>query len=136
MNQRLHSQSGMTFVGLCFVFLFLGMVLLFVVRAFPLYNMKFQIVAAINSVTSRPDATSLTDAEVKKYFLHNIQVTNIQMFNSNNINQYVEVIKPKDRRDPKLMYVHFETRNILFGDLYLLMKFDEKKRLRGPIQSE
>jgi len=126
----------MTFVGLCFVLAFIGIVVLFVLRAFPLYNMKFQVVAAMNSITSRPDATSMSDADVKKYFLRNIQVTNIQLFNDHNINQYLEVIKPKDRRDPRMLRVHYETRNPLFGDLELLMKFDEKKPLRGPVDSE
>jgi hypothetical protein len=136
MNHRLFSQSGITFVGLCFLFLFLGSITLFVLRAFPLYNMKFEVVSAMNSVTSRPDATTMTDEEVKKFFLHNIQVTNIQLFNHRNINQYLEIIKPRDSRHPKLMHVHFEKTNILFGDIYLLMKFDEKKALRGPLRSE
>lgn len=136
MNQRFFSQSGMTFVGLCFIVLFFGAVVLFVLRAFPLYNMKFQVVSAMNAVTSRPDATTLTNAEVKKYFLHSIQVTNIQLFNNFNINKYLEIINPKDNRHPKMVRVHFEKTNILFGDLYLMMKFDEKKPLRGPIQSE
>jgi hypothetical protein len=90
----------------------------------------------MNAVTSRPDATTLTNAEVKKYFLHSIQVTNIQLFNNFNINKYLEIINPKDNRHPKMVRVHFEKTNILFGDLYLMMKFDEKKPLRGPIQSE
>lgn len=136
MNQRISKQTGLTFWGLCFVLVFLGIVILFVVRAFPLYNMKFQVTAAINSVTSRPDATDLSESDVRDYFLRNLQVTNIQRFNAKNVHEYVEVIKPKDRRDPKLMHVHFETRNALFDDLSLVLNFDEKKPLRGPREGE
>jgi hypothetical protein len=136
MNQRLFGQSGMTFVGLCFLVLFFGAVVLFVLRAFPLYNMKFQVVSAMNAVTSRPDATTMSDSDVKKYFLRSIQVTNIQLFNNFNIGQYLEVIKPTDSKHPKMLRVHFDQSNVLFGDLYLLMKFDEKKPLRGPLRSE
>jgi hypothetical protein len=133
MNRSLDKQTGLTFWSMCFVLVFLGIVVLFVIRAFPLYNMKFQVTAAMNSVTSRPDATELSERDVRDYFLRNLQVTNIQRFNNKNVHKFVEVIKPKDQRMPKLMHVHFETRNKLFGDLSLVMNFDEKKPLRGPI---
>jgi|GEM_PF-95965 len=136
MNQRMRKQSGLTFWGLCFVLVFLGIVVLFVVRAFPLYNMKFQVDSAINAVATRPDASQLNEKEVRDYFLRNLQVTNIQLFNYKNIHKYVEVIKSKERGRPDIMHVHFEKRNKLYGDLDLLLDFDVKKPLRGPVGGE
>jgi len=136
MNQPMRKQSGLTFWSLCFVLLFFGIVVLFVVRAFPLYNMKFQVDSAINSVATRPDASQLTEKDVRDYFLRNLQVTNIQLFNYKNIHEYVDVIKSKGGGQPDIMHVHFEKRNKLYGDLDLLLDFDVKKPLRGPIGGE
>lgn len=132
MSKSLSRQSGITFWGLMFVLVFIGLVVLFTLRAFPLYNEKFQVISAIDSVTSRPDASELSNAEVKKYFLRNVQISNVRRFSSNNIDDYVEIIKPEKRSDPKKIRVRYESRNVLFSDLYLLMNFDVTKPLRGP----
>lgn len=132
MNQSAHKQAGLTFWGLCFIIFFIGIVVLFTMRAFPLYNEKFQVVSAINSVASRPDATELSNADVRKYFMRNIQISNVDRFSSNNVTEYVDIIDPRKRGEPRIMHVHYEARNVLFSDLYLLMDFDVKKPLRGP----
>lgn len=131
MKNLKQKQEGLTFLGLCIILGFIAIVVLFVLRAFPLYNEKFQVNAAINSVASRPDAESLKDSDVIKYFMHNIQVTNIERFTDNNVKDHVEVIKPTKRGGDKLMHVHYEARNILFGDLYLVLVFDRKVPLKG-----
>ncbi|MEJ2762162.1 MAG: hypothetical protein P8126_11725 [Gammaproteobacteria bacterium] len=133
MKQRLNSQSGLTFWGLCFLLFFLGIVMLFTVSAFPLYNLKFQVTAAMNAVTSRPDASTLSYADASKFFLHNIEVTNIQMFNYRNIRNYLELVKSKKSGQPDKLHVHFKRSSKLFSDLYLQLQFDETKPMRGPI---
>ena len=129
-------QKGITFIGLCFVLAFIAIVVLFVLRAFPLYNEKFQITAAINSVVSRPDAPELSETDVRKYFMRNIQITNIERFTDQNIKDHVEIIKSKKKGEPKLLHVHYEARNKLFSDLNLLLVFDKTAPLRGSITGE
>lgn len=136
MATTLYRQSGITFWGLCFVLFFIGVLVLFTLRAFPLYNEKFQVLSAIDSVVSRPDASKLSDADVRKYFMRNIQVTNIDRFNDRNIRDHVTVIKPKNKREPRIMHVQYEARNDLFSDLDLILVFDVKKPLRGPSEGE
>jgi len=136
MRKILYRQAGMTFWGLCFVLLFIGIVVLFTLRAFPLYNEKVQVMAAIDSVVTRPDASELNKRDVQKYFLRNMQVNNSRRFRSSNVNDYVDVLKPEKRGDPKIMHVKYEARNTLFSDLYLLLVFDVKKPLRGPTGGE
>lgn len=128
LNQK---QQGITFIGLCFVLGIIAILVLFAVRAFPLYNEAFQVTAAINSVIARPDAADLKDKDVYKYFLHNMEVTNIQRFDNFNVRDYVKVIQPAKAGQPKIMEVKYEARNILFGNLYLLMDFDKKVPLGG-----
>lgn len=136
MSTNMRKQAGITFWGLCFVLFFIGVLVLFTLRAFPLYNEKFQVMSAIDSVVNRPDASDLSEADVRKYFLRNIQVTNIDRFSSRNIKDYVNVIKPKSAGEPRIMHVQFEARNDLFSDLDLVMIFDVKKPLRGPSAGE
>jgi hypothetical protein len=135
MKQRLNGQSGMTFWGLVIILFFMGIVILFTVSAFPLYNLKFQVTAAMNSVTSRPDASTMSEADARKYFMHNIQVTNIQMFTYRNIKNYLELEKSKKNGEPNKLHVHFHQSSKLFSDLYLQLQFDETKPMRGPLQS-
>ena len=136
MKNLILKQKGITFIGLCFILAFLALVVTFVLRAFPLYNEKFQVTAAINSVVSRPDATSLSEADVRKYFLRNIAVSNVTRFKDANVKEYVEVIKPEKKGGVKMMHVKYEARNVLYGDIYLLMAFEKKVPLRGPSTGE
>jgi hypothetical protein len=136
MNKYSSNQAGITFWGLCFVLLFIGIIVLFTLRAFPLYNEKFQVISAIDAVVTRPDASELTTAEVRKYFLRNVQISNVRRFKSSNIREYVEVLPPEERGGPRVMHVKYESRNKLFSDLHLLMVFDRKKPLRGPVEGE
>lgn len=131
MKNLMLKQKGITFIGLCFILAFIGIVVMFVVRAFPLYNEKFQVTAAINSVVSRPDAAELTVEQVRDYFMRNIQVTNIERFTDDNIKNYLKIENPVKKGESKMIHVTFEGRNKLFADLYLVMVFDQRVPLRS-----
>lgn len=136
MKQRLNNQSGWTFFGLLILLFFMGILFLFIVSAFPLYNLKFQVTHAMNAVTSRPDASTLNYGDASKFFLHNIEVTNIQMFNYRNIKNYLELIKSNRTGKPNQLRLHFKRSSKLFSDLYLQLQFDETKPMRGPLSGE
>lgn len=125
-------QRGMTLAGLMFVLGFIGVVVLFAVRAFPLYNEKMQVVSAMNSVAAKPEAASMSEKEVASAFLKNLQATtNIQRFTDKNVKEMVEVIKPEAKGEPKQLWVHYQASNVLFRDLFLMLNFDVKMPLRG-----
>jgi hypothetical protein len=132
MIHTLRRQSGITIGGLLFILGFIALVVLFAVRAFPLYNEKMQVVSAMKSVTSRPDAAGMSDRELAIAFLKNVEATtNIQRFTDKNLKEYVEIVKGEARGDPKLFRVHFQSTNVLYKDLNLMLNFDEKMPLRG-----
>ncbi len=105
MNQPLKKQSGLTFIGLVFVLGMLAMVVLFVLRLFPLYNEKFQIEAAMQSVISQPDASSMSIADLRRNFLRAISVSNITRFNDANIKDHLDLVKAT-RGQPALLLIH------------------------------
>lgn len=125
-------QTGMTLGGLILVLSFIAILVTFVVRAFPLYNEKMQVVSAMNSVVGRPEAAGMSEKELAAAFLKNIQATtNLRRFTTQNIKQYVEVVKPETRGDPKELRVHYQATNVLFRDLNLMLEFDTRMPLRG-----
>ena len=136
MNKMATNQKGLTFIGLVFVLGFIAILVLFVLRAFPLYNEKFQVVSAMKSIVTRPDATELSNQEIRKYFMRNIAVTNITRFNSQNIKEYLQITKPKKRGEPKVLSLSYQATSKLFADLNLTLAFDEKMPLSGPDAAE
>ena len=130
-------QRGMTLGGLIIVLGFIGILVTFTVRAFPLYNEKFQIVSAMNNVAADPESGGKSETEIQKTFLKNIEATtNIQRFNDHNLKEYVHVIKPAKKGDPKLLQVTYQSTNKLVADLELLMNFDQKIPLQGNAEAE
>jgi hypothetical protein len=125
-------QEGLTLGGLIFTLSFIAIVVLFAVRAFPLYNEKLQIVSAVNSVVSQPDSAKASDADLRKKFLSNMYATtNIRRFDESNVKKFVLIEKPKSAGDPKVFHLKYEARNKLVADLELVLKVDQKFPVRG-----
>ncbi len=130
-------QRGMTFWGVLFIFGFIAIVVLFSLRAFPLYNEKMSVISAMNSVSQRPDASKLTTKNIRKYFLRNIEATtNIERFTDQSVKQLVKVIKPRKKGQPRILHVKYQATSPLAADLYLLLEFDERMEIRGPNTGE
>ena len=124
-------QTGLTMIGLIFILAFIAIVVLFVLRAFPLYNEKFQVISAMNSAATQATGGN-TDKEVAQLFLKSLQAaTNIQRFNDRNLKEYVEVLKPESKGEPKQLRVHFQASNTLYQDLNLMLIFDQKVPIRA-----
>ena len=126
MKQVLKKQSGMTFIGLVLVLAIIALVTVFVLRLFPLYNEKFQVEAAMNSVASQPDSATGNVADTRRAFLRAISVSNVNRFNDANIKDHIDIIKPAGRGQPPMMHVHYQSTNKLFADIQLLLVFDKQ----------
>ncbi len=130
-------QRGMTFWGVLFIFGFIAIVVLFSLRAFPLYNEKMSVISAMNSVSQRPDSSKLTTKNIRKYFLRNIEATtNIERFTDQSVKQLVKVIKPRKKGQPRILHVKYQATSPLVAELYLLLEFDERMEIRGPNTGE
>ena len=124
-------QTGLTMIGLIFILAFIGIVVMFVLRAFPLYNEKFQVIAAMNSAAAQAHG-GMTDKEIAQSFLKSLQAaTNIQRFTDKNLKEYVEVVKPEGKSDAAELRVHYQSTNILAKDLNLMLNFDHRVPIRG-----
>lgn len=133
MKKLISKQNGLTMWGLLFILSFIALVTLLVMRAFPLYNQKMQVISAMNSVASRPDATSMSETDVRKYFLRTMEsATNMDTFTDSTVKKLVNVEKPSTKGGSRMLHVTFTAKNKLFQDIQLMLEFDQQVPLRGP----
>ena len=117
-------QTGISFLGFVFIILVLVMVGTLALRLYPLYYERFQLVSAMNAVASRTDAADLTAADVRRYFLRNIEITNIRRFTTKNLKQHLKVLKGK-KGQPNQMRLTYESENEFFHELFFILRFDK-----------
>jgi len=125
MKNMMAEQRGMTFIGIVFVIGFIVIVTLFVLRAFPLFYERTQVIAAMESVANREGSSKFSSKQVHRAFMRAINVTNIDRFTDSNIKEFLLVEKAKKRGDPKVMHLNYQATNKLAGGLQLLLMVDE-----------
>lgn len=131
MKSMTATQRGMTFLGLVLVLGFIAIIVVFILRAFPLFYERTQVMAAMESVANREGAVNYTDREAHSSFLNAISITNIERFNQKNIKDFLVVEKPKERGAPKVLHLKYQATNKLIGDLQLLLDVDVSMPLSG-----
>lgn len=125
MKNIIAKQRGMTFLGLVFVLGIIAILVLFVLRAFPLYYERTQVLAAMQSVAHNEGSKKYTEREAQREFMKSISITNIERFGDRTIKNYLTLEKPKDG-GPKILHMKYNATNELAAGLYLLLKVDLK----------
>ena len=136
MINKIAKQRGITFIGLVIVLAFIAILVLFVLRAFPLFYERTQIVSAMQSVANREGSSKFSEREAQKMFMRGIQITNIERFNDNNVKDYVTLEKSESSGGPKILHVKYDATNKLAGGLELLLHVDESVPLTGATTGE
>ena len=131
MKNLIERQRGVTFIGWCIILAIIGFFVLITLRLFPLYNEKFQIIAAMKSVGSRNGAAEMSATDVYKAFTRTAQTGGVNRFTSANIKQYTSIEKPEEAGGNRKLRVTYEERNIFFDDIYFLITFDKTVELGG-----
>ena len=133
MKQILNRQSGLTFIGLVFVLGIIALIVIFVLRLFPLYNEKYQVEAAMETVAAQPDADKKNVTEIRRAFRNALAVTSVRVFTDDNLRDLVNLDKPKRRGDPPMLHIHYTSIKPLFGDVQLLLNFEKSVPLANTI---
>jgi hypothetical protein len=136
MRKLITKQDGMTGMGIMLVLVVLAGVVLIVLRIFPLYNEKFQVIAAMNTVVSQAGSNKPTNKSAAKTFMSAMALTNIERFTDYNIKEFLKVVKTKKKGEPRLLHLKYESRNIFFADIYFTLVFDKKIAFGGSDTSE
>lgn len=123
------NQSGLTFIGFLVVAALVGFAALIVMKLFPLYNDKFAISQSLQSVAGQPEAEKMSEHDVQKYFLRSANINGLYQFKESNIDEYLSANKVGEQ--PREMYMYYENRTNLFGDLDIVLIYDKTVELGG-----
>jgi len=125
-------QAGVSLRGLLFWAVLLGAAALTLMKLFPLYNEKWKVVAAMNSVAAQPGISEMGAYEIRKFILRNFEISDLDHFDERNLAKALTV-----ERDPqtkgRLMHFAYEIRRPFFGELDLVLRLDEKLAIPGKV---
>ncbi|MCG8380243.1 MAG: DUF4845 domain-containing protein, partial [Proteobacteria bacterium] len=91
MKNILKRQRGMTAIGIMLILAMLGCFLLFGLRVFPLYNEYLTVKSAMESVINQPPAKRKTAKDIRKIFLRNAELNNVERFTDQSVKELVTV---------------------------------------------
>ena len=106
--------------------------LTFIFTIFPLYNESLNVKNSMESVLSQPPAKRQTVKDVRRIFLRNANINNLQRFDGNAVEEMVNLRKEKDTGKTYL-HVKYRAENKLFKNIYLMLDFDETLELTGSV---
>jgi hypothetical protein len=132
MKNILQLQRGMTVLGIFILLGMFGCFLLFGLTASPLYNEYITVQSGMKSVLSRIPSDRKTTKQVRRVFLKNMEMNNVERFNDITVKEYVNVKKSKNGKK-KYLNVKFQASNKLFDNMYLMMDVDETIELTGKV---
>lgn len=123
-------QSGLTFVSFIIAAALVAFVALVLLKLFPLYNESFKVKSAMASVAERNDVGELSAADIRELMLRNFEVQDVDDFTAANMREHLTVGRAPDGRG-RLLTFQYERRAPLFGNLDVVLKFDESKPIAG-----
>ncbi|MCI0399928.1 MAG: DUF4845 domain-containing protein [Gammaproteobacteria bacterium] len=117
-------QEGVTALGWLIILGLIAFFSLVTLKVFPLYYESLRVTAGMRAVAERPDIATLTTKEIENYLTRNLEVSDVKQFNERNIRNYLTITTIKDTKRRK-MTMKYESRNDLFWNLAIVLKFDK-----------
>ena len=125
-------QRGMSPLTIFLILAALACFLIFIFTIFPLYNESLNVKNSMESVLSQPPAKRQTVKDVRRIFLRNAGINNLQRFDGNAVEEMVNIRQEKDTGKTYL-HVKYRAENKLFKNIYLMLDFDETLELTGSV---
>lgn len=125
-------QRGMSPLTIFLILAALACFLTFIFTIFPLYNESLNVKNSMESVLSQPPAKRQTVKDVRRIFLRNANINNLQRFDGNSVEEMVNLRQQKDTGKTYL-HVKYRAENKLFKNIYLMLDFDETLELTGSV---
>lgn len=121
--REINRQKGLTFLGFLMVVALICFFALVGLKLFPLYNESFAVDQSLKSVANQPDAEKMSIRDIHKYFIRNANINGLDRFQERNIDEYLTANKIGER--PREMYMYYEARSKLFGNLDIVLVYDK-----------
>jgi hypothetical protein len=130
-----HQQQGITLSGLIFGCILLGILALTGMKLFPLYNEKMKVDFAMENVAGTAGSARLSKTEVVRAILKQFEVSDVDRFDRHNLGKILKVDKKKGST-VKIVSIAYEIRGEFFGDLDLILKYNNAVELSAAAKTE
>jgi hypothetical protein len=116
-------QKGLSFTGLAFILIVLGVIVLAVLRLLPIYTEHFAIMRTLEQTKSLPESKSMSPSQLQSQLMKTFYVNDVKLINSANFKDYIEIVKTGGATEMNLIY----QRDAPFmKNVFLLVKFEEQ----------
>jgi hypothetical protein len=122
-NQRF--QKGMTMWGMIFVLSVLAFVVFISFKLFTPYKDDFKVRAALDSLARQPDVDTLGKEDIINALAKRFDIDDIEHVKAG------QDVKIETRGRMKIIRIQYEPEIALFGNVYLLLKFNHEKQVRS-----
>lgn len=119
---KTETQDGLTLLGFIMVVALICFFILLGLKLFPLYNESFAVTQSLKSVASQPEAETLSENDIQKYFLRSAYINGLDRFKEDNIDDYL--VANKVGEEPRTMTMYYEGRKNLFRNLDIVLVYD------------
>ena len=125
--RHINKQNGLTLLGFMMVVALVCFFALVALKLFPLYNEKFAVDQSLKSVANQPEAEKMSERDIHRAFIRNANINGLDRFQERNIDDYLSANKIGQR--PREMYMYYEARTPLFGNLDIVLVYDKTVEL-------
>ena len=117
---NIKKQRGMSMTALLLILAVVGIFSLVAIKIIPIYMENGQIVSAMSRLVEKSRQDEMSVAEVRKSLRSRFNIENIKVIDED----YVDIeIQPNG---DLLLYVEYEDRTNLFGNVDLIVSFEEE----------
>lgn len=125
-------QKGMTAIGIFLILAMLACFFAFGLALFPLYNEYVSVKSGMQSVLNQPPEKRKSIKDMRKTFLRNVELNNVERFTDTTVKELVTLKKSKDGKK-KYLNVKYQATNKLFKNIHVMMDVDETLELTGSV---
>jgi len=123
-------QRGLTLWGLLMGGALLAFAALTLMKLFPLYNQSFKVRAAMQAVAGMPEIGQKGVQEIRGLVMRNFDVSDVDTITDGDLQKYLKVVANPDGKG-RIMTMTYEDRGPLYGDLDVVLKFNESTAIPG-----
>jgi hypothetical protein len=113
----------------------IGGIALIGMKLFPLYNEKMKVDFALEKVAGTPGAARLSKREAIKQILKQFEVSDVDRFEPKTLSKVLKIEKKK-HSTARIISMAYEIRGPLFGDLDVVLKYNNALELSGSGAAE
>ena len=119
---RVGRQRGIGILGLIFLLVVGGFFALTVIRLVPIYLEGWKVDRAIQAVVRDPGVGDQSVAEIQRSIIRRLDIDGVYAINERTFRDYITITKSQRQVS---VHVSYDREAPLFGNLYMLARFDK-----------